>query len=248
MTARRPGRPTDDTTTDGHALLLWDLDGTLVDLDGLNVDILATAFQQIAGRPPDALPELHGRTDKAILLEVLSMHSISATRLGDLYEAMTRTARTLRRHMMEVGRAMPGALDALAVLASTGAVQSVVTGNLPGVARTKLGAFGLATNLDLEVGAYGNEATDRTVLVQLAVGRAQRVHRVLFAEVIVIGDTIHDIHGARRAGARSIGVATGHHTAEDLHVAGADHVLENLTDTAVLTSMVAGQGIPWSRR
>ena len=57
--------------------------------------------------------------------------------------------------------------------------------------------------------------------------------------VIVIGDTPHDIECARVAGARSIAVATGGYTVDQLREAGADHALTDLADTgAVLTLLV----------
>ena len=57
--------------------------------------------------------------------------------------------------------------------------------------------------------------------------------------VIVIGDTPHDIECARVAGARSIAVATGGFTVEQLREFGADEVLPDLSDTeAVLALLV----------
>jgi phosphoglycolate phosphatase len=54
----------------------------------------------------------------------------------------------------------------------------------------------------------------------------------------VIGDTPLDIACAAAGGARSIGVATGGHSASQLRDAGADVVFEDLTDTeAVLAAL-----------
>ena len=50
---------------------------------------------------------------------------------------------------------------------------------------------------------------------------------------------LHKLHQAARAvGALSIGVATGHHSAERLDAAGADVVLPDLSDTAALLDVL----------
>ena len=56
--------------------------------------------------------------------------------------------------------------------------------------------------------------------------------------MIVIGDTPHDIECARVAGAKSIAVATGGFTVEQLREAGADEVLTDLSDTKAVVSLL----------
>jgi HAD superfamily hydrolase (TIGR01549 family) len=48
------------------------------------------------------------------------------------------------------------------------------------------------------------------------------------SEVAYIGDSIHDMAAAKRAGVMAIGVPTGVHSADELKKAGADKVFENL--------------------
>ena len=57
--------------------------------------------------------------------------------------------------------------------------------------------------------------------------------------VIVIGDTPHDIECARVAGARSIAVATGGYTVEQLREFGADDVLPDLSDTEAVLALLS---------
>jgi phosphoglycolate phosphatase-like HAD superfamily hydrolase len=57
-------------------------------------------------------------------------------------------------------------------------------------------------------------------------------------DAIVIGDTPLDVACAQASGARSIAVATGSHSVEQLRGAGADVVFENFRDTeAVLRAL-----------
>jgi phosphoglycolate phosphatase-like HAD superfamily hydrolase len=68
--------------------------------------------------------------------------------------------------------------------------------------------------------------------VPIALGRAKDAGCEPHADrVIVIGDTPLDIECARAGGVRALGVATGSHSADALRQAGADDVLEDLSDT-----------------
>ncbi len=80
-------------------------------------------------------------------------------------------------------------------------------------------------------GAYGSDSPDRAELTGIAIEKATRLHRQLApAQVFVVGDTPRDIEAAWKAGAVSVGVATGHFSVADLTEAGADHVLPSLTN------------------
>lgn len=225
-----------------HVLVLWDVDLTLVDLGGVSQEIFTLAFEETAGRPLRSMPEMPGRTDKAILLDALAMHDIPATELGSYYAALADAAETLQERIRALGRQMPGAENAIAALADHGVMQSVVTGNLRPVAQLKLATLGLTVGIDCNVGAYGSEDTDRAALVRSAHRRAERSHNLTLDQVVVVGDTPFDMAAAHRAdaGVLAIGVATGHHTSDDLKAAGADVVLSDLTEIDSLTAAVVG--------
>jgi len=120
----------------------------------------------------------------------------------------------------------------------------VVTGNIRSVAELKLSTFDLAGHLDLDIGGYGCDDSQRAVLVRLAIGRAELEHGVRYdrRRVTVIGDTPHDIAGALANGVRAVGVATGSSTVGDLRAAAADAVLPDLTDTAAVVRAVLATG------
>jgi phosphoglycolate phosphatase len=58
---------------------------------------------------------------------------------------------------------------------------------------------------------------------------------------VLVGDTPLDVTAALATGARAVGVATGSFTAADLAAAGADAVLPDLTDAALVLAAVTGQ-------
>jgi phosphoglycolate phosphatase len=143
----------------------------------------------------------------------------------------------------ESAKALPGAHAALSALAAVpGVVQSVLTGNVRQVAEAKLTPLGLSEQLDLDVGAYGNEHEIRAELVPLATSRAAAAYGGDFggAATILVGDTPLDVAAALATGARAVAVATGQFTMGELEASGAGAVLADLTGTADLVTAVLG--------
>ena len=133
------------------------------------------------------------------------------------------------------GHACPGSEAALQALSALEQVeQTVLTGNIAANARAKLSAFGLDRYLDLEVGAYGAEHTDRRDLLDVAWQRQRELRGVSFApdETWIVGDTPNDLACARAGGAHCLLVATGRLGMDELAALGADAVLQDLSDTA----------------
>jgi phosphoglycolate phosphatase-like HAD superfamily hydrolase len=217
-------------------LILWDIDHTLSETRGTGSQLARAAFHEITGIWPDRMADATGKTEPIILAETLRAHGIEPTE-----EHQRRYAQALpeqhRRHadqLRQVGRALPGAAEALAALHQIpGTIQTVLTGNYRGAAAVKLAAFDLDDALDLDVGAYADDATDRAALVPIAQRRASDKygHRFTRANTVIIGDTTHDVAAARQGGAAIIAVASGHDTADDLRAAGADTVLTDLAET-----------------
>lgn len=227
--------------------MLWDVDGTLLDAGGVGSDVYAAVFTQIFGRSPEAFAPMAGRTDRAIILETLEMAGIPQPRrfVDPFIAGLSAQAPYVRQAVSARGRALPGAADALAALASargpasaghSGQVrQSVLTGNIRALAEVKLSAVGLRDALDLCIGAYGDDHEVRAELVHLARHRAATAHGrsagSAGTSTVLVGDTPLDISAALAAGARAVGVATGSYPAADLAAAGAHVVLPDLRDT-----------------
>jgi phosphoglycolate phosphatase-like HAD superfamily hydrolase len=220
-------------------LILWDIDHTLVSITGIGREVYARAFLQVTGRPLVHLADMAGRTEEAIVTETLALNGVevgAAYPLSDLYAAISSAAMEMAEQLRSNGRALPGARSALAAFKTSGAVQSLVTGNLPQVAALKLEAFGLDGFVDLEVGGYGSDGSDRAQLVRLAISRAEAKygHGFTAEHAVVIGDTPHDVRGARDNGALAVGVATGSSSMDELASALADVVLPDLADLSAL--------------
>jgi phosphoglycolate phosphatase len=228
-------------------LVLWDIDGTLLNAGGVGRDLYDVVFLQLFGRSLSAYAPMAGRTDRAIILETLILAGVDEPRryVDPFIAGLSAQAPLVQSAMVTRGRALPGAAAALALVAGH-AHQSVLTGNIRPLAEVKLAALGLREGLDLCIGAYGDDHEDRAELVQVARRRAADVHgRSLptsFAgrSTVVVGDTPLDISAALYAGARAVGVATGTYSASDLIAAGADAVLLNLADTSLVLDTLLG--------
>jgi phosphoglycolate phosphatase-like HAD superfamily hydrolase len=186
---------------------------------------------------------LAGKTDPQIareILTVLELHDDDGVHLSGLVAEAERLVAAGRDEIRARGRVLPGVREALEALATPGTVQTVLTGNTFANAAVKLEALGLADRLDLEVGAYGSDDADRNSLVPVALERIGRRYGPLPApdRIWVIGDTPLDAACARAGGVRCLLVAGGFAPRGQLEAAGADHVVDDLTDTGAVVRLL----------
>lgn len=218
-------------------LVLWDIDHTLVDTRGVGRELWATAFEQATGQRMREQARIDGSTEPVILRETLELHGLPNSRqLFERFAQRLGTAHTQRAaELRERGHALSGAPSLLAALAAHGGVrQTVVTGNIRVAAEVKLAAFGLDQFIDLAIGAFGEDADDRPHLVRTALERANASADC----AVLVGDTPSDVQGGLACGVRVVGVATGRSSAEDLREAGAGVVVDDLSNTSQVLTML----------
>lgn len=240
-------RVTADQREGRSRFLLWDIDHTLIELAGLHYCLYQTALAQVFGREAVTLPGMAGRTDRDSSMEFLTVHGIDACEdnLQRFWQGLVNALDHLDVPLHQQGHSTDGALAAVSALAGVpGVHQSVLTGNLRELATRKLAPFGFGDYLDVEIGAYGEDALDRAALVATARERlaSRRGIHLTPADVVLIGDTTLDIAAARGGGAHVVAVATGQATRPELHEAGADIVLDNLADTTAVVTTILGLG------
>jgi phosphoglycolate phosphatase len=226
--------------------VLWDIDMTLVDYSGIGRQWYASALHNVFGATLDELPPFAGQTERWYTVEVLGSHGVDVTEenVQQMFAELIRLADEAGPDMSTLGRALPGAVEVLAAIATrTGVVQSLVTGNLPELAGYKLAPFGLDTHVDLEVGGYGSLSLDRHDLVSEAMTLAAAKYGREFApsSVVVLGDAPGDMRAAVHHGAVAVGVATGRHSSAELRDNGAHAVLPGLADTSAVLEVLLSQ-------
>lgn len=221
-----------------NRLVLFDIDGTLVDTGGAGLWALRRAAQDLFGAEGPQL-DLAGATDSGIVRGMFAHFGEEPfpERLSQFYD---RYLGYLAEHLAAgtyQGRVLPGVSDLLAHMAEAGAVLGLLTGNIARGAALKVQHYGLASYFDF--GAYGDDHHDRNKLGPLAIDRARVATGLEFLapEILVIGDTPKDIACGKAIGATTVCVATGVFSASDLRTNGADHVFENFED---LNAVVQG--------
>jgi phosphoglycolate phosphatase len=206
-------------------LYLFDIDGTLLHAHGSGRGAFDAVMAEHHGIA-DASRGIRygGKTDPAIVDEIftarLGRAPTDAERAAFLDAYLPRLAAMLAEQGVEV---LPGVSRTLEFLRGKARL-GVATGNVRAGAQAKLEAAGLAHWFEL--GGYGCDSHLRPELVAAAIARARQAGSV--DEVIVVGDTIHDISAARACGATVCAVATGSDSAEAL--AGADAVFGSMTE------------------
>jgi phosphoglycolate phosphatase-like HAD superfamily hydrolase len=209
----------------GRLVVLFDLDGTVLSFEGPAPGPGRTALEltikelYALDRGTDGL-RLAGGTDRALARAMLRRAGATddddaiARVLGRYVVHLESVLRT--RRYVPIG---PVA-DAVERLQARGAVVGVATGNTRDGARLKLASAGLVGSFDLTRGAYGCDAEARAEIVRLAAMRCGACEDG--TDVVVVGDTEHDVGAARAIGARVVGVATNVAARDELRDAGAD--------------------------
>jgi phosphoglycolate phosphatase-like HAD superfamily hydrolase len=228
-------------------LVLFDIDGTLVLTGGAGIRAMNRACAELVGHD-EALASIPvaGRTDRIILSDVVRSagHSLDdglLEQLRDSYilhlrEEIERPGHTQNFESLGarggIKAVMPGIRELLATLAHRDDVfLGLLTGNFEAGARIKLEHFDLWHYF--RCGAFGDDSPNRNDLVPFAVRRAQEcgAPRLAAEDILVVGDTPHDIACARAVGAIPVAVATGGFTADQLRDHGAEIVFQDLRQT-----------------
>lgn len=220
--------------------VLFDIDGTLVDMRGAGRLSFVRALKTVFGWDDD-IPYINfaGNTDLGVLLEVAKHHGVTLSE-EDRRKFFRQVPRELEQTVKEVQLVIyPGVAELLERLsARNDVILGLVTGNVAESARIKLQQFNLHHHFVL--GAFGDDHANRADIARLALRRIENRMKDddHLRACYLIGDTPHDVLAAKSIAATSIAVATGKFTEEELRKAGADHVLTNLKDTqAVLKIM-----------
>ena len=222
-------------------LLLFDIDGTLVDTGGAGMAALVDATREVFGDDGPKL-DLAGATDSGLLKNIFKNFGreedeATSARFFDLY--LARLELNLQDSCFG-GRALEGVISVLDEVEAAGVSKGLLTGNISAGADAKMRHYRMDHYFSF--GAYGDDHYDRNRLGPIALERAAEVYGKSFSpeQVVVIGDTPKDIWCAQAFGARSVCVATGSFTHEQLVAEGADVVFEDFSDTeAVLAALLA---------
>jgi phosphoglycolate phosphatase-like HAD superfamily hydrolase len=203
-------------------LVLFDIDGTLLNSAGLGRASMQRALAEVFGSPGSPSYRYDGKTDKQIVRDVMRLEGHSDEHID------SRMEKLIARYLdgLQTGaasgefdvRPLDGVVELLDALeAREDVVLGLLTGNVEPGAKVKLRAAGIDP-ARFRVNAFGSDHEDRPELPGIAQRRASETLglEIVGERLVVIGDTPADIECGRSLGARAIGVASGHYTVEQL--------------------------------
>jgi phosphoglycolate phosphatase len=212
-------------------LALFDIDGTLIRTGGAGVRAFAKTFAtEFSAADGFERLKFAGRTDTGLVREFFGFHQIAPTP-ENFARFFERYVFWLDHMLRESQTAVcPGVREFLRQLQALPQppLLGLLTGNI------RLGAEIKLRHLKLwDVFQTGAFADDHEARDQIAVVAQQRGSRILGTElrgdeVLVVGDTPHDIRCGRAIGAKVLAVATGGNELEELRAHRPDWAIPDL--------------------
>ncbi|MHA1528354.1 MAG: HAD-IA family hydrolase [Alphaproteobacteria bacterium] len=214
-------------------LVIFDVDGTLIDSQDFILAAMRRAFAQ-AGRPAPSDQATLGIVGLSLpqAMEVLApgVRAVGRDRLVRLYKDSFRFLREEGGGEAEAPF-YPGARAALERLDGAGYLLSIATGKARRGLDHMLDSHGLQRLFTATQTADDAPSKPHPGMVLNCLAATG----VAAAEAVVVGDTEYDMAMARAAGARAVGVDWGYHSTERLMRGGAERIIG---DFAVLAAVL----------
>jgi phosphoglycolate phosphatase len=210
-------------------LVIFDLDGTLVDTAPDISAALAATLAEVAVRPPPlaVVKGLVGDGARALIARALAREGVER----EVDPLLSRFLAHYAAHLCVGSRLYPGVADALAALRDAGLAAAVVT-NKPGdLARGLLAELGIGAGFVAVIGdgdgfrRKPDPAGARSITDAVATSGARTA---------VVGDGLPDVRLARAFGARAIAAAWGYVERERLRAESPDALADTPAEAARL--------------
>ncbi|MBX3353340.1 MAG: HAD hydrolase-like protein [Phycisphaeraceae bacterium] len=224
-------------------LILFDIDATMLTTKRAGIEAIEEVGRELFGTrfAIDGV-SFAGSLDPVIIAELIARHGGEPSDEA-IHDFRVRYTGAFERALAsEPGRvrALPGVRDAidslLALRDKEGLTLGVLTGNYPETGAMKIAGAGIDPAI-FEVCVWGSDSPHRPPrrehLPPVAFERyhARRSVRIAPERVTIIGDTPHDVSCALLNGCRCLGVGTGMFSAAQLLESGAQHAVDDLSDT-----------------
>ena len=233
VSAQPDGAPTSRDPQPERLAVLFDIDGTLLITGGAGAASWRLAFNELYDMRVDIERFTDaGMTDPEIARKTFEVALHREPARAELTRLLERRLHYLYETVAESKhyRVLAGVEELLTELIERGYLLGLVTGNVEAAAHIKLHRGRL--NRFFSFGGYGSDSSDRGELTKTALRRATLVYGepVTPEQAIAVGDTPHDVRAAHAAGIACVGVASNNFSLDQLRDAGADYVIESLTD------------------
>lgn len=218
-------------------LLLFDIDGTIVELqDGHGPKghryAIKVCIEKTYGTDSYAPKLTHsGLTDKQIIFHELKLRGLKDIEIKlKLKQCMNVMVDAFKNYDNSNLVAIEGIKELLEELShKENVLIGLLTGNVEEIAYEKMKLLGLRDYF--KVGSFGSDPHEkRSDLVDVAKEKAEKLgHKI--DEIYVIGDTPRDIQAGKEANVKTIAVATGTSSKDELKKYNPDYLLEDFKNT-----------------
>ncbi len=225
-------------------VVLFDIDGTLLQSGGVGRIAMEKALAHVFGSPGSSDYHYDGKTDRQIVRDLMRLDGLNDEQIDKKMDDVIRAYLADLHVELAPGKrdvhVFVGVRELLDELEERDDITlGLLTGNVEPGARAKLGAAGIDIDR-FRINAFGSDHELRPELPGVAQRRAKEIlgKDIAGNRVIVIGDTPADIRCGESIGARAIGVATGRYSTEELASHGAYAVFDDLADTAIVMKRI----------
>lgn len=224
-----------------NKLILFDIDGVLIRHVSNQYqfgDRIVKAVRNVFKIKPNYMAKRYdGAVEKEIVWDLVKREGINKVEFIKLYpDFLQETLKILKKAGLQekIYEAIPEALSLVLKLKKLGKYLGLLSGNSRIVAKWKLNNAGMDNIFDF--GLFGDEANSRLKLANMVFKKAKGFFGIKFKpqEIVVIGDTIHDIKAGKFIGAKTIAVATGkHYSVHQLKKFNPDLAVNKLSESTV---------------
>jgi phosphoglycolate phosphatase-like HAD superfamily hydrolase len=194
-------------------LILWDIDGTLIQSKSSKTDKHFRAFQLVTGKNENLNIDTAGMTDLQILFELLNLNDMkinSKIKVEFLMKINELTELSLSK---EPSKLNPGVELIVDKTFKNGWINGLLTGNTPERARLKLQSLNIFTKINFDYGYFGDVARNRLEMLDYCLSKINNLNK---SRIIVVGDTPLDILTAQSRNLPIVAMATGNYDTHEL--------------------------------
>ena len=214
------------TVGDPLRLVVFDMDGTLIDSQHHIIASMTRAFSENGFAAPDPASV---RAGVGLPLETI-IRSLLPEQEPDVYERLVVTYRDDHRDKLDRGERheplMPGAREVIERLDAAGYLIALATGKGTRGARHALEVHGLIdyfVSIQTANTAPGKPHPGMLLQAMDAAGAEA-------SDTVMVGDTVYDLETARNASVASVGVTWGYHERDALQSYGAGALIDHFDD------------------
>lgn len=202
-------------------LIIFDLDGTLVDSSHDIRTAVNVAFEPYGCRPitVEETRELVGEGVTVLIEKVMALESLDA----DRETLVSRFLSYYSEHLIELTSVYAGVEEALASLSSYR--KAVVSNKREDLCLRTLRELGLSAYFDIVVGSETAAAKKPSPVPIYYVLEKMDIHP---ENAVIVGDSTYDVEAGRSAGIRTVAVTYGYRPAEMLQ--DADALIDSMSE------------------